>query len=115
MSNQVMVIRADADARIGFGHVMRCLALAQFWRDEYGAVIFVCQSLAQPLAKRLRDEKITVLPTRAPIGSTADAAELRAIAIDSAAAAVVLDGYEFGSGFQKQLRGGNYTTVIVDD
>ena len=36
-----LVIRADAGARIGIGHVMRSLALAQAWQDAGGDVTFV--------------------------------------------------------------------------
>jgi len=29
-----LYIRADADTKIGAGHLMRCIALAQAWHDE---------------------------------------------------------------------------------
>ena len=36
-----LVIRVDADSKIGMGHLMRCLALAQAWKDAGGKVMFV--------------------------------------------------------------------------
>ena len=41
-----LLVRADADARMGTGHLMRCLALAQAWQADGGQVIFLshCES-----------------------------------------------------------------------
>ena len=33
-----LVIRADANGSVGTGHLMRCLALGQVWRDHGGQV-----------------------------------------------------------------------------
>jgi spore coat polysaccharide biosynthesis predicted glycosyltransferase SpsG len=45
MSNS-LVIRADANAQMGMGHLMRCLALAQGWKARGGQVTFItaCES-----------------------------------------------------------------------
>jgi len=36
-----VIFRADANAQMGTGHLMRCLALAQAWQDASGHPIFV--------------------------------------------------------------------------
>ena len=49
-----VAIRADASARIGGGHVMRCLTLADELRRRGGNVVFVSASLPHELAERIR-------------------------------------------------------------
>ena len=40
-----LVIRVDASTQIGTGHLMRCLALAQAWKDAGGQVTFIYPQL----------------------------------------------------------------------
>jgi UDP-2,4-diacetamido-2,4,6-trideoxy-beta-L-altropyranose hydrolase len=115
MSGLGLLIRADGDSKIGFGHVMRCLALAQYWRTQQGPVTFACHSLAKPVARRLQVESFPMKWIAAPIGSAADAAELHRLGTEAGIAAVVLDGYDFGSDYQLRLAGGEFTRVVLDD
>jgi spore coat polysaccharide biosynthesis predicted glycosyltransferase SpsG len=54
--NRHLFIRADADSRIGTGHLLRCLALAQSWKARGGEATFVsfCESAA--LRQRILSE-----------------------------------------------------------
>ena len=52
-----IVIRADASATIGGGHVMRCLALAGALRERDAEVRFVCRAHEGHLAGLIRAEK----------------------------------------------------------
>ena len=58
-----MIVRADADATIGAGHMMRCLALAEAWKDlgELREVIggHVRQALGTIEFPRQRQEETT--------------------------------------------------------
>ena len=61
-----LVIRADANTGMGTGHLMRCLALAQGWKD-YGAnitLITTCDN--DNLLDRFQKEHVEVIKLEAP-------------------------------------------------
>lgn len=51
------IFRADASLRIGNGHVMRCLALADVLRDAGAECRFVCRDHPGHLGRRIEQEK----------------------------------------------------------
>jgi UDP-2,4-diacetamido-2,4,6-trideoxy-beta-L-altropyranose hydrolase len=57
-----LIIRADATPQIGTGHVMRCLALAEAWRDEGGEAVFICHYGSDAIEKRIRQKGFDILP-----------------------------------------------------
>ncbi len=110
-----LLIRADASTRTGTGHVMRCLALAQAWREAGGTVSFAqAQSLPSLLA-RLEHEEIPVLPLEADPGSPADATQTIALAQQVGADWLVADSYHFGGDYQQRLKEAGLSLLIVDD
>ena len=61
MTENTLLIRADANTRIGTGHLMRCLALAQAWKDSDGGVIFITDCESAGLLQRLSDEGFQIV------------------------------------------------------
>ena len=51
-----LFIRADASTAVGFGHIMRCLALAQAWQERGGHVTFLSHCLNEALRQRIMKE-----------------------------------------------------------
>ena len=113
-----LVVRADGTARMGTGHVMRCLGLAEAWRAAGGAVTFAAADLGGPLADRLAADGFGVERLTAPAASPADARATAALAANSgggeASGWVLLDGYQFGSDYKQRL-GAAARVLLVDD
>ncbi len=113
--SSTLVIRADSDVRIGTGHVMRCMALAQAWQDAGGRVLHVGRIAAPSLADRLARERIESTVIESESGSGADAAFTAAFARGCEAEWIVADGYQFRRDYQRALADGCARVLVVDD
>ena len=113
--SQSLFVRADANARIGTGHLMRCLALAQGWKARGGQATFITACESEGLRQRLSDEGFQIItlerlypdPADWEITSQALAAQLDAW--------VVLDGYHFDAAHQRQIKEAGHRLLVIDD
>jgi UDP-2,4-diacetamido-2,4,6-trideoxy-beta-L-altropyranose hydrolase len=111
-----MLIRADASSQIGTGHVMRCLALAQVWRDMGGQVAFVTrETLSSTLKQRLLAEDITIYTLPVTISNHEDALKTICFAKETTASVVVVDGYQFDAAYQNTLKVSGLRLLFLDD
>ena len=110
-----LIIRADASAQIGTGHVMRCLALAQHWRSRGNTVIFACAEITPALVMRIESEGFRVEPISAAAGTATDATHTLTLADKVGAAWIVADGYPFGAEWQQYAVNGRQKLLVVDD
>jgi len=62
-----VVFRADASARMGIGHLMRCLTLAEALRERDVQIRFVCREHAGNLIALLQQKAIPVMVLPAPV------------------------------------------------
>lgn len=110
-----VLIRADASLNIGTGHIMRCLALAQYLQNHQINPIFICVELPDKLQRRLINEKIKFILIDAELGSNQDAQISINLAQKYQAHWLIIDGYQFNSEYQKQLKEAGFKILFFDD
>ena len=110
-----LVIRADANAQIGTGHVMRCLALAQAWQARSGKATLVSNELAPALKGRLQSEGLELVSLGAVSNLNDDAAFLIETARAYNAEWVIVDGYHFDANYQHVIKKAGLKLLALDD
>ena len=114
-AQHVLLIRADADAAIGTGHLMRCLALAEGWRERGGSVVLARKHSSEWLDHRYAEVGATVHSIEGEVGDADDQAETASLAEEVGASWVLLDGYRFGADFQRALQERGLACAFIDD
>lgn len=110
-----LLIRADASEQTGYGHVMRCLALAHAWRCDGGDVLFCMASGAKLVRKRLEQDGMEVATIDAEEGSDRDADQLASLIEKTRPQWVVVDGYRFGPAYLQSVRKSGRPLLVIDD
>jgi UDP-2,4-diacetamido-2,4,6-trideoxy-beta-L-altropyranose hydrolase len=117
----MLVLRADAAPAIGTGHVMRCIALAQSWKMQGGTAAFISNCSSHRLIDLIKSEGFGFVPVdhihpnpddlRVTIDFLAECKS----ANPAAGKWLVLDGYNFDMGYQKQVRDAAVKVLVIDD
>jgi UDP-2,4-diacetamido-2,4,6-trideoxy-beta-L-altropyranose hydrolase len=112
---RLLLVRADANAHIGTGHLMRCLALAQAWQSQGGEAIFVTACPSQALRQRLSHESFQVVALESPYPNPADWALTSKVLAAHPEMWVVLDGYHFDPSYQLRIKDAHHPLLVIDD
>jgi UDP-2,4-diacetamido-2,4,6-trideoxy-beta-L-altropyranose hydrolase len=98
-------IRADASLRIGLGHLMRCIALAQMLNQEF-EIIFVCREIPESTVDALNNSgiKLILVENEDDFFSLISTQDL-----------VVLDDYSFGINYQENVKSRCGKMIFIDD
>lgn len=115
MSGKTILIRADAGFEMGTGHVMRCLALAQAWRENGGEAVFALAESTPSILARLSADGFEHVSIVADRGGEADANSTAELACQYEASWMVLDGYGFNSDYQEGARSRGTKILLIDD
>lgn len=100
---------------MGIGHVMRCLAIAQAWKERGGEVRLYTHAEAPALRQRLEIEGLTLITPTHEAGSLEEAAEVAALARDAGLCWLVADGYHFSSDYLSALQSTGIRLLVLDD
>ena len=110
-----LLIRTDANAEIGYGHAMRCLALAQACQDRGGDAMFALTAESASLMQRLEEEGIETCIVHAGSGSLRDATFTAKLSQEIQADCIIADSYAFGSRYQRTIKDFGENLLVVDD
>jgi UDP-2,4-diacetamido-2,4,6-trideoxy-beta-L-altropyranose hydrolase len=114
MPNQ-LALRVDGGTRIGTGHVMRCLTLADYWKEENGIALFLMAESASALNERIATKGWDSVQIGAPPGSREDALETAHQARVAGIDLIVADGYSFGTEWQETIIASGCKLLLFDD
>jgi len=100
-----ILIRADGDAIIGLGHLVRCMALADMLKSDFG-IHFFCRVIPEQIAADIIEQGYRL--------DVQDDEQLFFDAINKESI-VVIDGYNFDSLYQQQIKDREAVLVCIDD
>ena len=112
-TSRTLLIRADASSKIGTGHVMRCLALAQAWQDRGGKVTFFSHCPNEKLQQMIVAQGFGLELVKNPHPASGDMDQIEAAV--RLGQWLVLDGYHFDPDYQKAARKAGYKVLVIDD
>lgn len=103
-AKKIFLIRADASAEMGMGHLMRTVALGQMLQDAACEVHFATIAHNVEIIERLQAENFSVHQIRAPFSEGTDVRTLAHIGRGIAASWIVVDGYHFSATYEKIIQ-----------
>jgi UDP-2,4-diacetamido-2,4,6-trideoxy-beta-L-altropyranose hydrolase len=115
MNPGTLLIRADASAAIGSGHVMRCLALAQGWQDAGGTVVLASAELPLAIENRLTAEKIEVIRLPRNTGANEEISVITTVSRLRNGRWAVIDGEGFSAEYIETWKKHDFRVLLLDD
>jgi UDP-2,4-diacetamido-2,4,6-trideoxy-beta-L-altropyranose hydrolase len=113
--NNNLFIRTDADSKIGLGHFMRCLALAQCWKNIGGKVTFLSRFDSNVLCDRINSEGFDFTPIERSFPDPLDWEITEQVLRKSTGAWLICDGYHFDPQYHRNVKNSGYRLCVIDD
>lgn len=116
--NNTILFRADASERIGSGHVMRCLALAEELRGRCKEIIFICRELPGNLIEHIEIHGFRVfrVPPE-PESGAADAEQTKKVLREHGLQPdwLIVDNYGLDEQWESAVRPLVKRIMVIDD
>ena len=113
-----VIFRVDSSGEIGFGHLSRCINLAEELRTRGNDVTFVCRDLVGAGISSLEERlfRTVLLPrTTGAVSESIDVAESISALAGTRPDWVVLDSYSLGFDWETAIRPFVEKIVVIDD
>jgi len=108
------LIRCDANAEVGLGHLGRCLAVAEALREAGSDSLFVGRFEAD-FAAALANSGFAFSLQQREMTPEEDSAFLEKRAVDNNAVGILVDGYRFDTEWLRRLSNAVFAPVLIDD
>jgi UDP-2,4-diacetamido-2,4,6-trideoxy-beta-L-altropyranose hydrolase len=116
MNNEkTFLVRVDASAKIGIGHLMRCIALTQALKKKGYNAIFVSRKLDLASEDILSRYDLNLELLENDIDENQDADLTSRIAQNHGARCIMVDHYGLHEGFRTTLKNKGFHLFVVDD
>ncbi|QLA14921.1 UDP-2,4-diacetamido-2,4,6-trideoxy-beta-L-altropyranose hydrolase [Desulfolutivibrio sulfoxidireducens] len=114
INDNVFAVRVDAGERIGIGHLMRCLTIARRLRQCGKQVHFLLTPLPRQIEKLFQSYQFAYKYIHADAASLDDAAQTLSIVKELGASWLIVDGYPFGTEYQKRVYTDFFGLMLID-
>ncbi|MBI4833597.1 MAG: UDP-2,4-diacetamido-2,4,6-trideoxy-beta-L-altropyranose hydrolase [Planctomycetes bacterium] len=112
-----ILFRVDGSTRIGTGHIMRCLTLAEEFKKQGGEAVFVTKDYDRAIIQRIRSAGYSVMAIPAGCNLKMDLELTLKLIKEQAPKIVITDSYDLTSGYLSGLKSGfkDGLLVSIDD
>ena len=120
MKEKLLIVRADADEKIGAGHLMRCFALALEWKVMGGRAIFLINCSNPELTELIESESFQCVQIENSHPCAGDINYIvtfinKIINTENSTPWLILDGYHFDLGYQNRIKETGTNLLCIDD
>lgn len=112
MIKQRVLFRADGNSEIGLGHISRCCALAEMLKDNF-EIHFYTRTDIKNIIEDIKKYGAEVFLLNNEISYDEEA--YKWVSVLQGNEIVVLDGYNFNTIYQQQIKNTNCKLVCIDD